>query len=78
MDWIAEQLAKLFGPGYLLSFVRRGMAALSGYLIMAGGKPEDVTNFTDSGTQVISAVILYLSAEIWSALKEKKLKAGKG
>lgn len=77
MDWIAEQFAKLFGPGYLLSFVRRAMAAASGYLIMVGGKPEDVTNFTESGTQVITAVILYLSAEIWSAIKEKKLKVEK-
>lgn len=77
MDFILEKLSKVFGPGYLLSFVRRLMAALSGYLIMAGGKPEDVTMFTESGTQVLTAVILYLSAELWSAIKEAKLKKEK-
>lgn len=66
MDWVKQKLLSMFGPGYVKSIARHLASVAAGVLGAYG--------VTDSQIEpVISAVLLYLFAQVMSFLDKKKL-----
>lgn len=72
VDWLQKIILGSVGR----SVIRKIMVLLSGVLLGIGLDPTLVQQFTDSGTQVLIAVLVYLLAQGWSLL-EKKAQASK-
>lgn len=56
------------------SIIRKLMVLLAGFLLGIGLDPDVVNQFTDSTTQVLIAVLLYVIAQGWSLLEKRAQK----
>lgn len=72
MNWVKEQLMKLFAPKYVGSVVRTALGVLSGWLLAHGADPEQTRMFVEAGTAVGSAAILYVLTQVWSLAEKAK------
>jgi hypothetical protein len=67
-------IEKILYSKLLQSILRKVMVFVAGWLASVGVPAETITQFTESTTAIIIAVLLYLVAQGWSLL-EKKLNA---
>jgi uncharacterized membrane protein len=70
LDYIKNLIVSQLGK----SVVRKLMVLVSGVLLGIGVDADVVQQFTDSGTQVFLAVILYLIAQAWSVAEKRGAK----
>jgi len=66
-DWIKKMIL----DKYAGSLIRHALGLLSGFLLAIGIQPEVVESFESSAAIVLTALVTYAIAQLWS-LKEKK------
>ncbi len=70
---IFEWIKGLLVGKYLGSWVRHALSALGGFILAQGlVAPEVITKFVDSGTEVISALLLFAISLLSSYIQKKQ------
>lgn len=67
VEWLKNLILGAVGR----SVIRKLMAILAGVLLGMNLDPALVNQFTDAGTQVLIAVLLYLISQGWSLLEKR-------
>lgn len=70
---IFEWVKSLLVGKYLGAWVRHALTALGGFILAQGiVAPEVITKFVDSGTEVVSALLLFAIGLLSSYLQKKQ------
>ncbi len=66
MNWVKEQLMKLFAPKYIGSITRTFFGWLSGVLAAHGASAGQIEIFNQAGAEIMTSVLIYTITQLWS------------
>lgn len=72
MNWLLSKLQGLFAEKYIKSIVRTLLAALAGLLAGYGIDSELIARFTTAADPIMSGLIIYALAQVWSITDKTK------